>query len=83
MTDWTVEELARHAGTSRSAFALRSRKPFARSRWEYLTRWRMLLAGGRMADTSDFISEVAWSRGYEFLQRYKLIEFPPLREQTL
>jgi AraC-like DNA-binding protein len=30
-----------------------------------LTRWRMLLAGDRMANTSDSISEIARSLGYE------------------
>ena len=32
---------------------------------EYLTRWRMLLAGHRMANTSESISEIAQSLGYE------------------
>jgi AraC-like DNA-binding protein len=32
---------------------------------EYLTRWRMLLAGDRMANTADSISEIARSLGYE------------------
>jgi AraC-like DNA-binding protein len=32
---------------------------------EYLTRWRTLLATDRMANTSDSISEIAQSLGYE------------------
>ena len=32
---------------------------------EYMTRWRMLLAGEKMANTSDSISEIAQSTGYE------------------
>ena len=32
---------------------------------EYLTRWRMLVAGDRITNTSDSISEIAQSLGYE------------------
>jgi AraC-like DNA-binding protein len=32
---------------------------------EYLTRWRMLLAGDKLANSSDPISEIAPSLGYE------------------
>ncbi len=32
---------------------------------EYLTRWRMLLAGDRLANTGDPISVIALSLGYE------------------
>jgi AraC-like DNA-binding protein len=32
---------------------------------EHLTRWRMLLAGDRMTNTSDSISEIAQSLGYK------------------
>ncbi len=32
---------------------------------EYLTRWRMLLAGDRLANSSDPISVIALSLGYE------------------
>ena len=63
--DWTVEELARRAGMSRSTFALRFKQTVGASPMEYLTRWRMLLAGNRMANTSDSISEIARSLGYE------------------
>ena len=31
---------------------------------QYLTRWRMLLAGDKMANSSDSISEIAQSLGY-------------------
>ena len=63
--DWTVEELGQRAGMSRSTFALRFKKTVGMSPLEYLTRWRMLLAGDRMANTSDSISEIARSLGYE------------------
>lgn len=63
--DWTVEELGRRAGMSRSTFALRFKETVGVSPMEYLTRWRMLLAGDRLANTRDSISEIARSLGYE------------------
>ena len=63
--DWTVEELGQRAGMSRSTFALRFKEMVGVSPMEYLTRWRMLLAGDRMANTGDSISEIAQSLGYE------------------
>jgi AraC-like DNA-binding protein len=32
---------------------------------EYLTRWRMLLAGDRLKRTDESVSEIALSLGYE------------------
>jgi AraC-like DNA-binding protein len=63
--DWTVEELGQRAGKSRSIFALRFKETVGASPMEYLTRWRMLLAGDRVPNTSDSISEIARSLGYE------------------
>jgi hypothetical protein len=37
---WTVEELAQHAGMSRSGFALRFKETVGEAPMEYLTRWR-------------------------------------------
>jgi AraC-like DNA-binding protein len=62
---WTVEELGQRAGMSRSTFALRFKETVGVSPMEYMTRWRMLLAGDRMANTSDSVSEIAQSLGYE------------------
>jgi len=62
---WTVEELAQRAGMSRSTFALRFKETAGVSPMEYLTRWRMLVAGNRLANTRDSISEIARSLGYE------------------
>jgi AraC-like DNA-binding protein len=50
---------------SRSTFALRFKETVGASSMEYLTRWRMLLAGDRLANTRDSISEIARSLGYE------------------
>jgi len=63
--DWTVEELGQRAGMSRSIFAQRFKETVGVSPMEYLTRWRMLLAGDRIANTSDSISEIAQSLGYQ------------------
>jgi AraC-like DNA-binding protein len=42
---WTVAELAAEAGMSRSGFAARFRQLVGDGPIEYLTRWRMLVAG--------------------------------------
>ena len=62
---WTLQELAEHAGMSRSSFALKFKETVGTSPMEYLTRWRMLLAGDRLANSSDPISVIALSLGYE------------------
>jgi AraC-like DNA-binding protein len=62
---WTLQELAKRAGMSRSIFALRFKQKVGTSPMEYLTRWRMLLAADRLTNSRDPISEIAWSLGYE------------------
>jgi AraC-like DNA-binding protein len=62
---WTLQELASRASMSRSAFALRFKKKVGISVMEYLTRWRMLLAGDRLMNSHDSVSDIALSLGYE------------------
>jgi AraC-like DNA-binding protein len=62
---WTLQELAEGAGMSRSTFALKFKETVGNSPMEYLTRWRMLLAGDKLVNSSDPISEIALSLGYE------------------
>jgi AraC-like DNA-binding protein len=62
---WTVEDLAKRAFMSRSTFALKFKAMVGLSPMEYLTRWRMLLAGDRLASSHDSISLIAQSLGYE------------------
>jgi AraC-like DNA-binding protein len=62
---WTLQELAKRAGMSRSIFALRFKQKVGTSPMEYLTRWRMLLAADRLTNSRDSISEIAVSLGYE------------------
>ena len=56
---WTLQELAERVGMSRSTFALKFKETVGNSPMEYLTRWRMLLAGDKLANSSDPISEIA------------------------
>ena len=62
---WTVEALAEHAGMSRSTFALRFKEKVGASPMDYLTRWRMLLAGDRLENSGDPVSVIARTLGYE------------------
>ncbi len=61
---WTIQTLAERAGMSRSAFAVKFRQTVGASPMEYLTRWRMLLAGDRVVNSSDPISVISLSLGY-------------------
>jgi AraC-like DNA-binding protein len=62
---WTLQALAERAGMSRSTFALKFKATVGSSPMEYLTRWRMLLAGDRLTNSSDPVSAIALSLGYE------------------
>jgi len=62
---WTLQKLAGRAGMSRSIFALRFKETVGETPMEYLTRWRMLLAGDRLDNSTDSISAIASSLGYE------------------
>jgi AraC-like DNA-binding protein len=62
---WTLQELAERAGMSRSTFALRFKETVGSTPMEYLARWRMLLAADKLENSSDSISVIALSLGYE------------------
>ncbi len=53
---WTLQELAGRVGMSRSIFALRFKETVGETPMEYLTRWRMLLAGDRLKTLDEPIS---------------------------
>ena len=59
---WTVEALAVEVGMSRSGFAARFRQLVGDGPIEYLTRWRMLLAG-RVLSRGEPIGAVARALG--------------------
>lgn len=61
---WTVESLALAVGMSRSGFAARFRNLVGDGPIEYLTRWRMLLAGRSLA-RGESVGVIARSLGYE------------------
>lgn len=62
---WTLKSLAGRIGMSRSVFALRFRETVGATPMEYLTRWRMLLAADRMTNSTEGLSTIAQSLGYE------------------
>jgi AraC-like DNA-binding protein len=62
---WTLQELAERAGMSRTTFTLKFKETVGKSPMDYLVRWRMLLAADGLANTSDSISAIARSLGYE------------------
>ena len=62
---WTLRSLAERAGMSRTTFTLKFKETVGTSPMDYLTRWRMLVAGDRLANSTDPISVIARSLGYE------------------
>ncbi len=62
---WTLQELAKLAGMSRSIFAQKFKKTVGESAINYLTRWRMLLSAERLVTFNDSLSNIAPSVGYE------------------
>jgi AraC-like DNA-binding protein len=63
--DWTVGELARHAGLSRSAFSDRFTHKVGTPPMEYLIQWRMALAKDMLQREPMPLEEVAAAIGYE------------------
>ncbi|SDG64461.1 MULTISPECIES: AraC family transcriptional regulator [unclassified Duganella] len=62
---WTLETLAQHVGMSRSTLALKFKQTVGSSPMDYLTRWRMLLAGDRLVHSSQPVSVISQQLGYE------------------
>lgn len=61
---WTLEELARAAGASRSVLADRFTHLVGHPPMQYLTRWRMQLAARLLADGTRKVSAVGLDVGY-------------------
>ena len=61
---WTVAALARIAGMSRTAFALRFAQTMAMTPYAYLTGWRMQVARHALRHTRHSIGDVADRVGY-------------------
>jgi AraC-like DNA-binding protein len=62
---WTVDELARKIGLSRSALGQRFNALVGAPPIQYLTRWRISLAATRLRETNLPINRVAAEVGYE------------------
>jgi AraC-like DNA-binding protein len=62
---WTLVELARAAGVSRSVLAERFRHFLGEPPMTYLTRWRMLLSSRWLKTSSRSVAEIAAEAGYE------------------
>ena len=62
---WTAERLAGEACLSRSAFAEKFTATVGLPPMSYLTRWRMVLAGQRLRESSETIAQIAEAIGYE------------------
>jgi AraC-like DNA-binding protein len=67
---WTLLSLAERVGMSRSVFTWRFREAVGATPLEYLTRWRMLLAADRLKSSSDGLSAIAQSLGYESVSAF-------------
>jgi AraC-like DNA-binding protein len=79
---WSVDELARAAALSRSAFFDRFVHFVGLPPMQYLAQWRMQLAAGRLSGSADSIATVAAAVGYDseaaFSRAFKkLVGVPP------
>jgi len=63
--DWTVDELAAHAGLSRSALAQRFNELIGQPPMQYLKRWRLRRAATALKDSRRPVASLAEEYGYE------------------
>jgi AraC-like DNA-binding protein len=61
---WTVDDLAKAAGMSRSVLAERFQHYIGEAPIAYLTRWRLQLAAQRLASSSQGVANIAVGVGY-------------------
>ncbi len=81
---WTLADLAREAGLSRSVLAERFRHYLDETPMAYLTRWRLQLGAEMLGSTSYSVAQIAAEVGYEseaaFNRAFKReFEVPPAR----
>jgi AraC-like DNA-binding protein len=62
---WTIEDLARIVGVSRSTFALRFKQKMGVAPLEYVLHWRMRLAMRSLRNHHATISSIAQTLGYD------------------
>jgi len=80
--DWTIDELGREAGLSRSALHERFTHIMGLPPMQYLAQWRMQAASRRLLETRATVAEIALEVGYEseaaFARAFKrLVGAPP------
>jgi AraC-like DNA-binding protein len=63
--NWTIDQLSKHAGMSRSSFCSTFKKLVGETPLEYLTNWRMMKAKEILMQGNEKISEVALRVGYQ------------------
>jgi AraC-like DNA-binding protein len=62
---WTLEDLARAAGTSRSVLAERFQQLVGQAPMQYLAQWRMLLASNLLVRSNAPLARIAEQVGYQ------------------
>lgn len=62
---WTLAELARETGMSRTVLSERFRHFLGEPPISYLTRWRLRLGARALASTSHSVAQIAVESGYE------------------
>jgi AraC-like DNA-binding protein len=85
---WTVPELAKEVGVSRSVLAERFRHYLVQPPMAYLTAWRLQLGARALTSTSQSVAEIAYEVGYEteasFNRAFKRhFHVPPARYRRL
>lgn len=63
--DWTLDEIARSIGSSRTVVADRFQKIMGISPMLYLTQWRMLIAANMLRRSSASLTSIAEEVGYQ------------------
>ena len=67
---WTVSELARRSGMSRSAFAARFSETVGAPPIDYLAAWRMSLAKAALASATQPMADIAELAGYQSVSAF-------------
>lgn len=62
---WTVDELARAVGLSRSALAQRFTELLGQPPMQYLAQWRLHAAARQLRDSGQSLAEIADAAGYD------------------
>lgn len=62
--DWSLDNLSKEAGMSRTSFANHFRNKVGQTPMHYLTKWRMLIARRILEESQESISDIAERVGY-------------------